>query len=76
LHHGPVHDYVARRDGAMCKEKAMTKFVRRFLQDQSGATAIEYAGIAGFLSIVFVTVVAGLGSTLKDMFTSVLPAFN
>ena len=49
----------------------MTKFAHRFLQDQSGATSIEYAAIAGFLSIVIVIVVAGLGSTVKAMLTSV-----
>jgi pilus assembly protein Flp/PilA len=41
------------------------KFSYRFLQDQSGSTAIEYAAIAAFLSIVIVTVVTGIGSTLK-----------
>jgi pilus assembly protein Flp/PilA len=41
------------------------KFAYRFLQDQRGATAIEYAAIAVFLSIVIVTVVTGVGSTLK-----------
>jgi pilus assembly protein Flp/PilA len=58
------------------KEKLMTKFVHRFLQDQSAATAIEYAVIAGSLSIAIVTVVAGLGSTLKAKFTGVLTALN
>jgi pilus assembly protein Flp/PilA len=58
------------------KEKFMTRFVHRFLQDQSAATAIEYAVIAGFLSIAIVTVAAGLGSTLKAKFTSVQTALN
>jgi pilus assembly protein Flp/PilA len=58
------------------KEKFMTRFVHRFLQDQSAATAIEYAVIAGSLSIAIVTVVAGLGSTLKAKFTGVQTALN
>jgi len=37
----------------------------RFLQDQRGATSIEYAAIAAFLSVVIVGVVIGIGSTLK-----------
>jgi pilus assembly protein Flp/PilA len=51
--------------------KTMTKFASRFLQDQSGATAIEYGAIAVFLSIVVVTIVTGLGPTLKTKFMSV-----
>jgi pilus assembly protein Flp/PilA len=41
------------------------KLPYRFLQDQRGATTVEYATIAAFLSIVIVAVVAGIGSTLK-----------
>jgi len=41
------------------------KIPYRFLKDQGGATAIEYAAIAVFLSIVTVTVVTGIGATLK-----------
>jgi len=58
------------------KEKFMMRFVHRFLQDQSAATAIEYAVIAGLLSIAIVTVVAGLGPTLKAKFTSVQTALS
>ena len=54
----------------------MRQLITRFLEDQSGATAIEYAAIAGLVSIAFVTAVTGIGSTLKDKFTSVLPAFK
>jgi pilus assembly protein Flp/PilA len=43
----------------------------RFLADQSGATAIEYAVIAGGLSIVIVTAVNGLGTAVTAKFTAV-----
>jgi len=43
----------------------------KFLADQSGATAIEYAIIAGGLSIVIVVAVNGLGTTLNGTFASV-----
>lgn len=43
----------------------------RFLKNESGATAIEYAIIAGTLSIAIVTAVTTLGSTLNTTFTSV-----
>jgi Flp pilus assembly pilin Flp len=36
----------------------MGKILRRFVRDDSGATAIEHAVIAGDISIVIVTVVS------------------
>ena len=54
----------------------MTKPARRFLQDDSGATSIEYAIIASVVSIVILTAVTGLGSTLKGSYTSVQAALN
>jgi pilus assembly protein Flp/PilA len=47
------------------------RLIKNFLADQSGATAIEYALIAGFLSIVIVVAVNGIGTTLNVAFTSV-----
>ncbi|HEY4941275.1 MAG TPA: Flp family type IVb pilin [Rhizomicrobium sp.] len=44
--------------------------VSRFLRDKSGATAIEYAMIAAFISILIVVGVTSLGSTLKTFFQS------
>jgi pilus assembly protein Flp/PilA len=43
----------------------------RFASDKEAATAIEYALIAGFLSIAIVTAVQNLGSTLNSTFSSV-----
>jgi len=54
----------------------MTKLARRFLQDQCGATSIEYAVIASLLSIAIVTAVTGLGSKVKGNYTSVQAALN
>jgi pilus assembly protein Flp/PilA len=54
----------------------MTKLVHRFLHDTRGATSIEYAVIAGMLSIVIVTAVTGLGSKLKSTYTTVSAALN
>jgi pilus assembly protein Flp/PilA len=50
--------------------------LRRFILDQSGATAIEYALIAGSISIVIVAAVNGIGSKLNSTFTNVLNGFN
>lgn len=49
----------------------MYRLLARFLDDERGATAIEYALIAAGISIVIVTVVNGMGSALKGTFTSV-----
>jgi pilus assembly protein Flp/PilA len=49
----------------------MLQLVSRFLEDESGATAIEYCLIAVGLSIVIITAVNGIGSTLSTKFTAV-----
>jgi pilus assembly protein Flp/PilA len=49
----------------------MRRLISKFLADQSGATAIEYALIAAGLSIVILTAVNGIGVTLNGTFTSV-----
>jgi pilus assembly protein Flp/PilA len=49
----------------------MRGLISRFLNDQSGATAIEYCLIAVGLSIVILAAVNGVGTTLSAKFTSV-----
>jgi pilus assembly protein Flp/PilA len=49
----------------------MTKLFSRFLQDQTGATAIEYGLIAAGISLAIIAVVNGLGTNLNTKFTSV-----
>jgi pilus assembly protein Flp/PilA len=49
----------------------MRQLFSKFLDDESGATAIEYCLIAVGLSIVIITAVNGIGSTLNSKFTSV-----
>jgi pilus assembly protein Flp/PilA len=49
----------------------MLKLISRFMDDQSGATAIEYCLIAVGISIVIITAVNGIGSTLNTKFGSV-----
>jgi len=48
----------------MVKELMIT--VRSFIRNENGATAIEYALIAGGISIVIVTAVIGLGEKVRD----------
>ena len=49
----------------------MTKLFTRFLQDQSGATAIEYGLIAAGISLAIIAVVNGLGTNLNIKFSSI-----
>ena len=49
---------------------------RRFVRDESGATAIEYGLIAAGISVAIITVVASLGSALNTTFTSVATALK
>jgi pilus assembly protein Flp/PilA len=48
----------------------------RFLQDEDGTTAIEYAIIASGVSIVIVGTVATLGTAVKGFYTSVAVALK
>ena len=49
----------------------MRSMISRFMQDQAGATAIEYALIAAGIAVVIVAAVNAVGSTLNTIFTKV-----
>jgi pilus assembly protein Flp/PilA len=49
----------------------MSKFVTRFLKDESGATAIEYGLIAALIAVVIVTAVGAVGTKLSTTFDTV-----
>jgi len=57
-------------------ELAMKNLVTRFVNDESGATAIEYGLIAAGISVAIIAVVQGLGSRLNATFTSVQTSLN
>lgn len=48
----------------------------RFLKDESGATAIEYALIGAFLSIAISVIAGTVGSTLVARFTDINSALG
>jgi pilus assembly protein Flp/PilA len=52
------------------------KLFSRFVQDESGATAIEYGLIAAGISVVIIAAVQGLGSKLNTTFNSVSSALR
>jgi pilus assembly protein Flp/PilA len=49
----------------------MYNLLKRFANDESGATAIEYGLIAAGISVAIITVVNSLGSQLKSTFTKI-----
>ena len=55
----------------------MSKFVTRFINDNSGATAIEYGLIVALIAVVIITAVTLVGTKLSTTFTGIagnLPA--
>jgi pilus assembly protein Flp/PilA len=55
-------------------DQVMSKFVTRFLNDESGATAIEYGLIIALIAVVIVTAVTTLGTNVKARFTQAATA--
>jgi pilus assembly protein Flp/PilA len=55
-------------------EKPMSKFVTRFLKDESGATAIEYGLIAALIAVVIITAVTTVGTNLRTKFNNIATA--
>lgn len=49
----------------------MNKFVKRFMNDESGATAIEYGLIAAGIAVVIIGAVQLLGLSLSATFTAI-----
>ena len=56
--------------------RAIRTALHHFVNDDRGATAIEYALIASGVSIAIAGVVGGLGSNVKNMFSSVSTALK
>jgi pilus assembly protein Flp/PilA len=49
----------------------MTKFFKRFRDDESGATAIEYGLIAALIALAIMVAAGTIGSELNTTFTSI-----
>ena len=50
--------------------------LKKFVADESGATAIEYGLIAAGIAVAIITGVQGLGTKLTSTFTSVQNALK
>jgi pilus assembly protein Flp/PilA len=49
----------------------VSKFVSRFLKDESGATAIEYGLIAALISITIIAAAQSISTGVKGKFNTV-----
>ena len=49
----------------------MTKFINRFVKDESGATAIEYGLIVALIAVAIIGIVSTIGGKLATAFTSI-----
>ena len=54
----------------------MTQFLKRFAQDESGATAIEYGLIAALIAVALISILGTLSTSLKGTFTKVSTSLN
>jgi pilus assembly protein Flp/PilA len=52
----------------------MTKLMNRFIEDESGATAVEYGLIAALIAVVIISTVTTVGGNLKDRFQEIATA--
>lgn len=52
-------------------EAKLKGLIKKFLSNESGATAIEYGLIAAGISLAIIAVVNGLGTSLNTQFTSI-----
>jgi pilus assembly protein Flp/PilA len=50
--------------------------IRKFLADETGATAIEYGLIAAGIAIAIITAVKGVGTKLSGNFASISTSLN
>ena len=49
----------------------MSKFVTRFMKDESGATAIEYGLIAALIAVVIIAGATSVGTKLGTVFNNI-----
>ncbi len=54
----------------------MTKHLKSFFNDESGATAIEYGLIAALVAVAAIGAFTAVGSALKNIFNKVAATLN
>jgi pilus assembly protein Flp/PilA len=56
--------------------KNLSVDVKRFIEEEEGVTAIEYALIAALIAIVIITAVALIGTRLNNVFNCIASKLN
>ncbi|ABS61853.1 Flp/Fap pilin component [Parvibaculum lavamentivorans DS-1] len=54
----------------------MSQFLKSFVKNESGATAIEYGLIAAGIAVVIIVAVDSVGAALITQFTAIATAIN
>ncbi len=57
-------------------ENAMLRLIRDLKSDNKGVTMIEYALIAGLISVVAIALLSAMGTSVKNIFTSINSALT
>jgi pilus assembly protein Flp/PilA len=52
-------------------DQAMSKFISRFVKNESGATAIEYGLIVALIAVVIIGAVTTVGTNLSTKFNTI-----
>lgn len=52
------------------------KTIHRFINDESGVSAIEYGLIAALVAVVMIAGLQGLGTWLNDTFNNITASLN
>ncbi|MFT5584190.1 MAG: pilus assembly protein Flp/PilA [Cognaticolwellia sp.] len=50
--------------------------IKAFINDESGATAIEYGLIAGLVAVAIIAAITALGGSLDTLFSNVASTVN
>lgn len=63
--------------GAYKQNRSMNmNLIKRFLREESGATAIEYGLIAALIAVVIIAAVTSVGTNLSRTFTNIKNAVD
>lgn len=60
----------------MLEDAPMRRKIREFVQDDTGATAIEYGLLASLISVVLISAVTTAGTKVSKQFSTIASKLN